>query len=142
MSGSAIAAGDGTYSYADLDAASRRVAAMLLTEAARLKPGPTPVDDLQQARVAFLVEPSFAYAAVQRGIWRAGGVAVPLALSHPAAELDYVIRDSGAQAVIGSMAHRDILEPLATAAGARFLDVENALAAAPADTLPHIGAPR
>ena len=53
-------------------------------------------DDLNQTRVAFLVHPSFAYAAVQRGIWRAGGVAVPLAMSHPPAELEYVIRDSGA----------------------------------------------
>jgi malonyl-CoA/methylmalonyl-CoA synthetase len=69
----AIIAADGTYSYDDLDVASRRVAASLLSGA----------DDLQQARVAFLVPPSFAYAAVQRGIWRAGGVAVPLAESHP-----------------------------------------------------------
>ena len=136
----AIVAGDGTYSYADLDAASRRVAAALLTEAARLNPGP--VDDLQQARVAFLVEPSFGYAAVQRGVWRAGGVAVPLAVSHPAAELDYVIRDSEAGFVIGRDAQRQLLEPLAAAAGARFLSVEQALAAAPVDALPHIGAPR
>jgi malonyl-CoA/methylmalonyl-CoA synthetase len=155
----AIVAVDGTYTYSDLDIASRRVAAALLMEA-RLKPGPTDAgrtadatdsgrlnagpssDDLQQARIAFLVPPSFAYAAIQRGIWRAGGVAVPLAVSHPAAELDYVIRDSAAHVVIGSTAQRELLEPLATAAGARFLDVEHALAAEPAETLPHIGAPR
>ena len=50
-------------------------------------------DDLDQARVAFFVQPGFEYVAVQRGIWRAGGVAVPLAASHPPPELDYVIRD-------------------------------------------------
>ena len=61
-------------------------------------------DDLNQTRVAFLVPPSFAYAAVQRGIWRAGGVAVPLAVSHPPAELEYVIRDSGASVVVGDPA--------------------------------------
>jgi malonyl-CoA/methylmalonyl-CoA synthetase len=88
----AIVAADGTYSYSDLDAASRRVAAALLDRA----------DDLQQVRVAFLIAPSFAHAAVQRGIWRAGGVAVPLAVSHPAAELEYVVRDSDARVVIGS----------------------------------------
>ena len=128
----AIVAADGTYSYADLDAASRRVAAALLGTS----------DDLQQARVAFLVTPSFAYAAVQRGLWRAGGVAVPLAISHPAAELDYVIRDAGAQVVVASEAQRHVLAPLATAAAARFLAVEDALSAAPAETLPHVGAPR
>ena len=141
MTRPAIVAGDGTYSYADLDAASRSVAAALLKEAVRLKPGPSNVDDLQQARVAFLVEPSFAYAAVQRGIWRAGGVAVPLAMSHPSAELDYVIRDSEAAFVIGRDAQRSLLEPLADA-GARFLSVDDALATAPVDVLPHIGAPR
>jgi len=123
---------DGTYTYDDLDAASRRVAASLLGREA----------DLQQARVAFLVPPSFAYAAVQRGIWRAGGVAVPLATSHPPAELDYVIRDSGASIVIAPAVKRDVLDPLAVGAGARFLTVEGCLDHPPAEALPHIGAPR
>src|ERR1043165_5158263 len=87
----AIVACDGTYTYDDLDDASRRVAGCLLGDN----------DDLRQTRVAFLVPPSFAYAAVQRGVWRAGGVAVPRAGSHPPAELEYVIRDSGASVVVG-----------------------------------------
>src|SRR5512144_318546 len=128
----AIIASDGTFTYDQLDEASRRVAGALLGDNT----------DLNQTRVAFFVPPSFAYAAVQRGIWRAGGVAVPLAISHPPAELDFVIGDSGAQAVIGSESHRDMLEPLAAGVGARFLAVEDALAHPPAETLPHIGAPR
>jgi malonyl-CoA/methylmalonyl-CoA synthetase len=100
------------------------------------------LDDLEQARVAFLVAPSFAYAAVQRGIWRAGGVAVPLAISHPPAELEYVIGDAGATTVMGTEAQREVLAPLAAAAGARFLTVEDARAHKPADRLPHVGAPR
>src|SRR5215207_2173365 len=86
----AIVAVDGTFTYQDLDDASRRVAGALLGDNL----------DLNQTRVAFLVPPSFAYAAVQRGIWRAGGVAVPLAVSHPPAELDYVIRDAAASIVV------------------------------------------
>ncbi|HZM58439.1 MAG TPA: AMP-binding protein, partial [Vicinamibacterales bacterium] len=81
----AIVAADGTFTYQDLDEASQRVAGALLGDN----------EDLNQTRVAFLVSPSFAYAAVQRGIWRAGGVAVPLAISHPPPELEYVIRDAG-----------------------------------------------
>ena len=65
--------------------------------------------------MAFLVPPGFEYAAVQRGIWRAGGVAVPLAVSHPPAELEYVIRDSGASVVVADPA----LGGDADAAGAR-----------------------
>jgi malonyl-CoA/methylmalonyl-CoA synthetase len=132
ISRTAIVAGDGTFTYDDLDDASRRIAAALLDGA----------DDLNQARVAFLVPRSFAYAAVQRGIWRAGGVAVPLATSHPPAELEYVIRDSGAAVVVGDEASRTVLAPLAEGAGARFVPVHVLMAAAPATTLPHLGAPR
>src|SRR6185503_18850037 len=107
----AIIAADGTFTYDQLDDASRRVAGALLADNA----------DLNQTRVAFLVPPSFAYAAVQRGIWRAGGVAVPLAVSHPPAELEYVIRDSGAAVVVGDAASASVLTPLARAARARFL---------------------
>ena len=128
----AIVAIDGTYSHEDLDAASRRVAGALLGAA----------DDLQQARVAFLVAPSFAYVAAQRGIWRAGGIAVPLAVSHPPTELEYVVRDAGAAIVLGPETHRETLEPIAAGAGARFLAVEDALMHPPVERLPHIGAPR
>ena len=58
--------------------------------------------DLHEERVAFLVPPSFAYAVIARGIWLAGGVAVPLAVSHPPPELEHVIRDSGASVVVGA----------------------------------------
>ena len=53
-----------------------------------------------EARVAFLVPPGFDYVAVLLGVWRAGGTAVPLAIAHPPAELQFVIRDSGASLLI------------------------------------------
>jgi malonyl-CoA/methylmalonyl-CoA synthetase len=128
----AIVAVDGTYTYQQLDDASRRVAGALLGDN----------DDLNQTRVAFFVPPSFAYAAVQRGIWRAGGVAVPLAISHPPAELEYTIRDSGASVVVADMAAAPTLAPLAKGARARLVTVPQALAAAPANDLAHLGSNR
>ncbi len=128
----AIIASDGVFTYDDLDDASRRVAGSLLADN----------DDLNQTRVAFLVHPSFAYAAVQRGIWRAGGVAVPLAVSHPPSELEYVIRDSGAGLVVADKASAPVLAPLARAAHARFVLVGDAIKSAPADGLPHLGSNR
>jgi malonyl-CoA/methylmalonyl-CoA synthetase len=128
----AIIASDGVFTYDDLDDGSKRVAGSLLADN----------EDLNQTRVAFLVHPSFAYAAVQRGIWRAGGVAVPLAVSHPPAELEYVIRDSGAAVVVGDKTSSSTLLPLARAARARFVSVDDALRAAPADGLPHLGSNR
>ena len=128
----AIIAADGTYTYEQLDDASRRVAGALLGDN----------DDLKQTRVAFLVAPSWAYAAVQRGIWRAGGVAVPLAVSHPPAELEYVIKDAGASVVVAGPGFEAILAPLARAAKARLVLASDALkAAAPAD-LPHLASSR
>ena len=128
----AIIASDGAFTYDDLDDASRRVAGSLLADN----------EDLNQTRVAFLVHPSFAYAAVQRGIWRAGGVAVPLAVSHPPAELEYVIRDSGAAVVVGDKASVATLMPLARAVHARFVSADDALHATPAEGLPHLGSNR
>ena len=114
----AIVAADGMFTYGDLAAVATRVAEGLL--------GGAP--DLREARVAFLVPPSFAYVAVQRGIWLAGGVAVPLALSHPPAELEYVIRDSGASIVVASGRQAEALESIAPAAGAQFLRTPDLLA--------------
>jgi malonyl-CoA/methylmalonyl-CoA synthetase len=128
----AVVAGGRTYSYGDLDRASRRVAGALLDGDV----------DLDQARVAFFVKPGFEYVAVQRGIWRAGGVAVPLAISHPPPELEYVIRDSGAAIVITDTSSSDVLAPIAAAAGSRFIATDAVIAGAEAPVLPHLGAPR
>ena len=78
-------------------------------------------DDLAEARVAFLVPPGFDHVVTQWATWRAGGIAVPLATSHPPPELQYVIRDSAAEIVVGTPDNAAMLRPLAEAAGARFL---------------------
>src|SRR5262245_56367184 len=124
----AVVAEGHSHTYADLDRASRSVAAALLGDA----------EDLAEARVAFLIPPGFEYAAVQRGIWRAGGVAVPLAVSHPAPELEYVIRDAGANVVIGGPAASGILAPIAQNCNSQFLTVADALSVQPREQLPHI----
>ncbi len=114
--GPAIVADGFTIDYPELAWRSRRVATRLLT----LKGVP----DLAEARVAFLVTPGVEWAAIALGIWRAGGVAVPLAVSHPPPELDYVIRDAEAAIAIADASFAATLEPLAQAAGAAFLTAE------------------
>jgi malonyl-CoA/methylmalonyl-CoA synthetase len=104
----------GQYTYPQLLEVSERIAAAI---------GPGGGTDRPSGAawpVAFLVTPGFAWVATQWGIWQAGGMAVPLATSHPPAELEYVIADSGAELVITDEAH---LERVA-AIGARLgLDV-------------------
>jgi malonyl-CoA/methylmalonyl-CoA synthetase len=108
---SSIIAPDGTFSYENLDGAADAAASALL--AGR----PT----LDEARVALLVTPGFAHVATVRGIWRAGGIAVPLAISHPPAELEYVIADAQASIVIADKENADRASALAAAASARFV---------------------
>ena len=93
----------GEHTYDSLLQASQRVASALLRGS----------DDLREARVAFMVAPGFNYGVLQWGIWRAGGVAVPLCLSHPAPELEYVLADTTASIVVADDAFCDRIGPLA-----------------------------
>ena len=114
----AIVGPDGPLTYGDLLDASGRVATALL--AGR--------DDLAEARVAYCVAPGFHHVAVQWGIWRAGGVAVPLAVSHPPPELEYVVRDAGADTVVGAPDFATLLRPIAAAARVRYLTTSQVVA--------------
>jgi malonyl-CoA/methylmalonyl-CoA synthetase len=114
----AIIDAGGSYSYAELLEASSRVALTLLDG----------LGDLTEQRVAFLVPSSFDYVAIQWGIWRAGGVAVPLCTMHPANELAYVISDSDATVVVAHPEYEALLEPIAREQKRRFVLTTEALA--------------
>lgn len=94
----------GSTTYAELRSAAHGVATSLLGEAA----------DLAEARVAFMVTPSARYVEVLWGIWLAGGMAVPLCLTHPAPELSHVLSTSGASVIVAEPGFSDILTPVAT----------------------------
>ena len=74
----------GSYTYQQLAEQARRVSAKLLGSER----------DLHEQRIAFLIKPGFNYVAAQWGIWRSGGVAVPMGTKHPPPELAYVIDDA------------------------------------------------
>ena len=113
---------NGTHAYSDLLSASARAAGALLGGRG----------DLQEARVAFLTPPDFSYAAVQWGIWRAGGIAVPLAISHPAGEWEYTLRDSGASGVVAGPSLAEAVREPAGRAGVSLLSTVAVLGAPPA----------
>lgn len=114
----AILEGDTTFTYDELLSASERVATALLGDR----------QDLEEARVGFLVPPGFEHVAVQWGIWRAGGIAVPLALAHPTRELQYTLEDAGAAAVI---VHPDHQPRLGDCGDRHLLLTRDALACEP-----------
>lgn len=109
----AICANAQEFNYQDLLEMSARVAHVLLDGRA----------DLNEERVAFLVTPGFQYAAIQWGVWRAGGIAVPLCVSHPPPELRYVLEDADVQTVMTDTTFDCVMRPLAEELGVRFLSV-------------------
>ena len=92
---------NGEYSYQQLIDASNQWAYRFLLGAT----------DLDGARVAFMVQPGFHYVAVQWGIWKAGGVAVPLCVTYPIASLQYVLEDTGASQVVVDTDFQEVLLP-------------------------------
>lgn len=127
----ALVSGGCSTSYAELLEVSARMAAGLLDGSA----------DLAGARVAFLAAPGPEYAAVQWGIWRAGGVAVPLSELHPPREQEYVVTDSGAgcplAGIVVAPAAAAELHALAAARGIHVSTAQQLAGAAPV-TLPEV----
>lgn len=115
----AIVAPEGAFTYGDLLHTSAQIATALLSNA----------QDLHQQRVAFLIPSGFQYVATQWGIWRAGGVAVPLCVSHPRPELEYVIADSDASTLIAHPDFEPVLRPIAEERGLRFILTNDTLPA-------------
>lgn len=106
----------GEHSYARLNAAADSVAAGLLAGSAT---------DLSGARVALHVPPGFGYVAALLGTWRAGGIAVPLCLTHPDPELAHVLDDTRAGLVVAAGDGEVRLAGLAEKRGATFRTVED-----------------
>ncbi len=94
----------GNFTYADLLRVSRFAALNLLGDE----------KDLEEKRIAFLVPPGFEYVALKLGVWMAGGVSVPLGITHSPREIKYVIRDCGAEKVVF---HPDLAQKLDGALG-------------------------
>lgn len=86
----AVVSNGRSYTYGELLYRAKQLAHVLLDGKS----------DLEEERIAFLVDPSFEYVQIQWAIWIAGGIAVPLALSHPPEALQYVIEDADCSRII------------------------------------------
>jgi malonyl-CoA/methylmalonyl-CoA synthetase len=107
----AVIATEGAFTYRGLLEASAQVASRLLEGAS----------DLREQRAAFLAPSGFHYVAVQWGIWRAGGVAVPLCVTHPQAEIEYVLADADISILIVSPEFENVARLLAASRQCRLL---------------------
>jgi malonyl-CoA/methylmalonyl-CoA synthetase len=127
----AIVEGERQVTYDEIHETSVRVASSLLAGS----------QDLHEARIAFFVTPGVDYVTTLFGIWRAGGVAVPLPISHPPPELAYLMSDAAVSLVIAEPAAVELLRPISRDAGVA-VTTTSALRAGRAMPLPIIGATR
>ena len=98
----ALVDGAQTRTYADLDKQIDRFAGGLLAGEA----------DLQEERVAFLMPASFEYVTTLHGIWRAGGIAVPLNTASALPELEHCLSSTGVRRLVTVSDRLDQIKPL------------------------------
>jgi malonyl-CoA/methylmalonyl-CoA synthetase len=111
----AIRSNGESYTYERLLIEARRIATQLLDGE----------KDLNEARVAFLIQPGFDYVSTQWGIWLAGGIAVPLCVKHPLPSIEYVIKDTAASIIVLEEEFDSLLTPLKSIPGLQFISTKH-----------------
>jgi malonyl-CoA/methylmalonyl-CoA synthetase len=99
----AIISNGESHTYENLlDASAKSAKALLVNK-----------KDLEESRVAFMVQPGFDYVKIQWAIWRAGGIAVPICVSYPPASIEHVLDDALCSVIICDREFEAVLYPLA-----------------------------
>ncbi|WP_150295150.1 acyl-CoA synthetase [Sphingobium estronivorans] len=95
------------------------------------------MEDLAEERIAFFLPASPDYVAVMHGVWRAGGIAVPLNVGATIAELDHYLRCARVTRLVAQAKHHAMLGALCAQLGIRLLQPDELMADA-AGVLPDI----
>ena len=112
----------GAWTFAQVDARADQLTDELLADDV----------DLAGARVAVVAEPGHRFVSAALGVWRAGGMLLPLLPSHPEPELRYLLDDAAASVIVTTPTYRT----LATAvADGRRVVVTSEFGATPLGTL-------
>ncbi|MEZ6124343.1 MAG: acyl-CoA synthetase [Planctomycetaceae bacterium] len=111
----AVVTADVSTTYSQLVQRSAAVASALLDG----------TSDLQEARIAYLVPAGADYVSTQWGVWRAGGVAVPLSASATDRELEYTLTDSQSSVVVTDQTTAGRLQELCDRLKIRLLVLED-----------------
>lgn len=123
----ALVEGDASYSYAEVNKRIDLFASGLLRSS----------DDLQEERVAFFIPASVDYVTTMHGIWRAGGIAVPLNVASAVAELEHYLSCASVTRMIANGEYQESLRELCAEMNIELMSVADVMAAEPAQ-LPNI----
>lgn len=85
-------------------------------------------EDLEEERIAFFLPASLDYVAVMHGVWRAGGIAVPLNVSSALPELDHYLSCAQVTRLIVRPDDRENLRALCDRLGVHLLLVSDIVA--------------
>ncbi len=98
----ALQEGDQSWTYARLNSRIDSFAVGLLKGS----------EDLEEERIAFFMPASLDYVTTMHGIWRAGGIAVPLNVASAVSELEHSLSCAGVTRMVANGQYRDALVEL------------------------------
>ncbi|XP_020092828.1 malonate--CoA ligase [Ananas comosus] len=127
----AIISDQKSYSYAQIVASALDISNILSNKWIEnmhhsCEAGNSPVEDingkssLHGTRVGIVAKPSPEFVAGILGTWLSGGVAVPIALSYPEAEILHVMNDSDISIILSTQEHQEVMENVAAKCSARL----------------------
>ena len=98
----ALVDGQDQYTYSQVDLEVQRFASGILANA----------EDLNEERIAFLIPASPEYVTVMHGIWRAGGIAIPLNTASAEAELEHCLTSTSVKRLVAVAPFLERIRPL------------------------------
>lgn len=109
-----------SYTYREIISSAQTLSTLLCSgdtkNAAQLKDQKY----LGGTRVGVVAKPCAEFVAAILGTWLSGGVAVPLALSYPEAELLHVMNDSDVSMILTTEEHQELMENVAAKSSAQL----------------------
>ncbi|KAG8481901.1 hypothetical protein CXB51_026699 [Gossypium anomalum] len=117
----AIRADQKSYTYSQLLSSACNISRLLSSTNIKINnKGVSGHGNLGGARIGIVAKPSAEFVAGMLGTWLSGGVAVPLALSYPEAELLHVMNDSDISFVLSTEDYGETMQSIATRCAAQF----------------------
>lgn len=113
----ALIEGDVHCSYAELNLRIDKFASGLLRDKT----------DLNEERIAFYIPASIDYVTAMHGVWRAGGIAVPLNVASAVAELDHYLSCASVTRIIANTEYQESLRELCQRLNIELLSVEDVI---------------
>ena len=85
-------------------------------------------EDLKEERIAFFLPASLDYVTAMHGVWRAGGIAVPLNVASAVSELDHYLTCANVTRMVAGLQYHDSLRDLCNSLEIELLSVDDVLA--------------